>query len=171
MAILVYLFDCMTLLSRSFLSRITAVARCGLLYRRNSVVCLSVCLSVTKAVEPSERIEMAFGFGMCTQVGPMNHILDGSRSPLAKRQFWGWKGDGQDKPGHVRWSIYPKRLSRGQRQYSADADWDVLDVVHIGATWRIRLDRPCEAAIWRHVKILWPLLLCLFFLPNSVSWP
>jgi len=28
-----------------------------------------------------------------------------------------------------------------------DADYDVLDGVHIGATWRIRLNYPCVAAL------------------------
>jgi len=28
--------------------------------------------------------------------------------------------------------------------------------VHIGATWRIRLNRPCAAAMWPCVKLLWP---------------
>jgi len=27
------------------------------------------------------------------------------------------------------------------------ADWGVLDRVHIGAAWRIRLSRPCAAAM------------------------
>jgi len=62
-------------------------------------------------------------------------------------------------PGHVRWSIYSKRLSRGQHRYGADADWGVLDGVHIGATWRIRLNRPCAPAMRPYVKLLWPLVL------------
>jgi len=38
-------------------------------------------------------------------------------------------------PGHVRRSIYSKRLSRGQHRYGADTDWGVglLDEVHIVA--------------------------------------
>jgi len=28
--------------------------------------------------------------------------------------------------------------------------------VHIGATWRIRLNRLCAAAMWPYVKLLWP---------------
>ena len=35
---------------------------------------------------------------------------------------------------YVRWSIYSKRFSRGKHRYAADADWGVVDGVHIGAT-------------------------------------
>jgi len=38
------------------------------------------------------------------------------------------------------------------------ADWGVLDRVHIGATWRIRLNRPCAAAMRPYAKLLWPLV-------------
>ena len=31
--------------------------------------------------------------------------------------------------------------------------------VHIGATWRIRLNRPCAAAMRPYVKLLWPLVV------------
>jgi len=31
--------------------------------------------------------------------------------------------------------------------------------VHIGATWRIRLNRPCAAAMRPYVKLLWPLVI------------
>jgi len=30
--------------------------------------------------------------------------------------------------------------------------------VHIGATWRIRLNCPCAAAMRPYVKLLWPLV-------------
>jgi len=53
--------------------------------------------------------------------------------------------------------------------------------VHIGATWRIRLNCPCAAAMRPYVKLLWPLVsLCLpflfpflfsfFFLPLLISY-
>ena len=35
----------------------------------------------------------------------------------------------------------------------------LLDGVHIDATWQIRLNRPCAAAMRPYVKILWPLLI------------
>jgi len=37
--------------------------------------------------------------------------------------------------------------------------------VHIGGTWRIRLNRPCAVAMRPYVKLLWPLVcLCVPFL-------
>ena len=32
---------------------------------------------------------------------------------------------------------------------------------HIGATWRIRLNRPCAAAMWPYVKLLWPVVVII----------
>jgi len=34
--------------------------------------------------------------------------------------------------------------------------------MHIGATWRIRLNRPCAAAMRPYVKLLWPLVICYY---------
>jgi len=67
-----------------------------------------------------------------------------------KQQYWLQKQAG---PGHA-W-ICPvadilratNRSHRGQNWYSVDADWGVLDGVHIGATWRMRLNRPCVAVM------------------------
>jgi len=42
----------------------------------------------------------------------------------------------------------PQAADRGQHRYGADADWGVLDGVHIGATWPIHLNRPCAAVMW-----------------------
>jgi len=61
--------------------------------------------------------------------------------------------------GHVRRSIYSKQLSKGQNRYGAVVDLAVLDGVHIGATWRIRLSRPYAAAMRPYVKLLRPLVL------------
>jgi len=35
----------------------------------------------------------------------------------------------------------------------------VLHGVHIGATWRIRLNHPCTATVWPYVKLLYHLLI------------
>jgi len=32
--------------------------------------------------------------------------------------------------------------------------WLSIYGVHIGATWQIRLNRPCAAAMWPYVKLL-----------------
>jgi len=36
--------------------------------------------------------------------------------------------------------------------------WLSIYVVHIGATWRIQLNRPCAAAMWPYVKLLSPVV-------------
>jgi len=52
----------------------------GYVYRRNSAVRLSVCLSVClSALQNGEPIEMLFG--TLIRVGPENHELDGSPDP------------------------------------------------------------------------------------------
>ena len=49
----------------------------------------------------------------------------------------------------------------GQNHYIVDADWDVLDGVQMGATWRIRLNRPCAAAMGSYVRLLSPVYIFL----------
>jgi len=46
---------------------------------------------------------------------------------------------------------YSKRLNRGQNRHGANADWGYCEV-HVNVTWRIRLNRPCAAAIRLYVK-------------------
>jgi len=41
-------------------------------------------------------------------------------------------------------------------RYDADADG-----AHIGATWRLQLNRPCAAAMRPYVRLLWPPVYCL----------
>ena len=57
-----------------------------------------------------------------------------------------------------------------------DAVWDVDSGGHkeactrgvdIGATWRIRLKRPCAAVMRLHFKLLWPLVLSCRCWPTS----
>jgi len=36
--------------------------------------------------------------------------------------------------------------------------WLSIYGVHIGATWRMRLNRPCAVAVFPYVKLLWPLV-------------
>ena len=54
-----------------------------------------------------------------------------------------------------------RSLTRVGPRKHADADWCALRGVHvhIGATWRIRLNRPRAAAMRPYVKLLWPLVL------------
>jgi len=80
----------------------------------------------------------------------------GSRSPHMKGNFEGEKWPAQDMPGHALWLIYLKQLGRWQDHYDANADWSILGVVHIGATWLIQLNPPCLAAMqpYQYVKLL-----------------
>jgi len=123
-----------------FLRRIAALALdAAYCYRRSSVVRLSVCLSVT-TVSPAKAAE------------PIVRDIDsdGPKEPLDWVQIptreWAilWTKKVRDMPGHVWRSIYSKRLNRGQHRYGADDDLGLLDVVHIVATGRIRLNRPCR---------------------------
>jgi len=41
----------------------------------------------------------------------------------------------------------------------ASTFWLFIYGVHIGATGRIRLNRPCAAAMRPYVKLLWPLVI------------
>jgi len=105
-------------------------------------------MSPAKTAEP---IEMPFG--MWTRVGPRNHVLDGLQVRTCEWQFCGRKWAGT---GHARaHPICSKQLSRGQIQYGADADWDALDGMHVGAIWQIRLNRPCATAMRSYVKLRW----------------
>jgi len=63
-------------------------------------------------------------------------------------------GPGHAFPGHVRQSIYSKRLSRGRPVPVLVTIGGIVDGVHIGATWRIRFNRPCAAAMRPYVKLL-----------------
>jgi len=58
--------------------------------------------------------------------------------------FEGEMGPSQDIPGHVRQSIYSKRLSRGQNRYGADAD---LGVLNSGTHW-CNLANTMEQSVW-----------------------
>ena len=82
-----------------------------------------------------------------------------SRSPQANGAIlWAkWAG-----PGHVWRSIYSKLLSRAVPVLGG-CRWGM----HIGVTWRIRLNRPCAAAMRLYIKLLWPLVLSSF--SNAVT--
>jgi len=73
-------------------------------------------------------------------VGPWNQVLDGGRDTTRS----GAKVD---------------ILSGGRT--GANADWGLLDGVHIGATWQIRLNCLCAAVMLPYVKLFDHLLLLL----------
>jgi len=47
--------------------------------------------------------------------------------------------------------------------------WLSIYRVHIGTTWRIRLNRPCASAMRSYVNLLWPLVYILKLRTLSVS--
>jgi len=71
----------------TFFLRYRLDAACYRYYRPSSVVCRSVCLSVTvvSPAQTAEPIEMPFG--LRTWVGPGNQVLDGVQIPHEKGRF------------------------------------------------------------------------------------
>jgi len=89
---------------------------------------------------------MVIPFGIWAEVGPRNQVSDGDPDfHTWNGNFEGTKGLGKEIPGHVQWSICSERLRKELQQFGADAGWG--DGVHIGATWRIWLNRPCAASV------------------------
>jgi len=58
----------------------------------------------------------------------------------------------------IRWrhSRFPVSKGRCHRNHF----WLTIYGVHIGAIWRIRVNRPCAATMRPYVKLLWPLVNC-----------
>jgi len=86
-------------------------------YRLSSVVCRSVCGSVCWSVilvnpaKTAKPIEMPFG--LMTQVGPGNRVLDGGPDPpMGRGNFEGGKGRPIVKYRHTLWSSVQKRLNQ-----------------------------------------------------------
>jgi len=142
--------------------------------------CAIVCLCCSIATDESQSVQSwamqkwlnwsrcHLGCGLRWAQGSMHWWV--SRSPHMKGNFEGKNGPAQNMPGHVWWLIYSKWLSRGQKRYGADSNWSVLDGVPIGATWWIRLNRPCVAAMQSYGKLLWPLIF-LFIIEGDTIWP
>jgi len=105
----------------------------------------SVCRSVTIASPAKTAEPIKMPFLMKTHVWTQGTVCwMGVQIPSYKGGNFG--GRAQHVPGHIRRSKYSKWLGRGQHRYGADADWDVLDGVHVGATWRIQLNCPRASA-------------------------
>jgi len=62
-------------------------------------------------------------------LGPQRQTFEGVQIPTREGAILRAESD---QPRHARQLIYSQRLSRGQHRYSADADLDVLDGVHMG---------------------------------------
>jgi len=124
-------------------------------YRRSSAVCLSVCLSTNASpAKTADSITMAFGIR--TRMVPRKHVLGGVHIPTPEGAILIWRPKPRTRPKMSGGRYTQRNSTSGQHRYGADADWGVLDRVHIGAIWRIRLrlDRPCAAAMRPYVKLL-----------------
>jgi len=82
------------------------------------------------------RIAMKFGMTTC---------FDPLKPSDGQKLIFNNHDGGQPMPGQVR----GRHTQTGQNQYVADADG-----VYIGATWRIRLNRSCAAAMRPYVKLI-----------------
>ena len=91
-------------------------------------LCVSLSVTAVSHTKTVELIEMLFG--IWTRVGPKNRALDGVHIPISEGAILRVKIGPPKTCGHVWWSVYSKRLSRGQHWYIADPDLGVLD-----ATW------------------------------------
>jgi len=60
---------------------------------------------------------------------------------------------GRDRPSPAVDIGLFKATQLRQHRYGADADWSVLDGVHISATWQTRLNRLCDVAMRFYVKL------------------
>ena len=126
-------------------------------------------------------------FGLWARMGPRNHVLDGVQRcggtlpwqpilglillltgfvwTIATRQLvtegFEWSAD------RCRYRRYPVPKGRCHGNYF----WLSIYGVHIGATWRIRLNRACAAAMWPYVKLLWSLVIIIIVIrpPHSSS--
>jgi len=77
------------------LGRTAVLSRCAYCYRRNSVVCLSVCLSEcpSRSWAPQKRLNRSSVIWGVYSGGPKEPCIKwGSRSFHGKRQFWGKSG-------------------------------------------------------------------------------
>ena len=80
--------------------------------------------------------------------------------PHAKEQFW---GEGQARTcSDMSGNWYTQSESTGEEPVLRGCWLGCTGWGHIGATWRIRLNRPCAAVLRPHVKLLRPVILLWF---------
>jgi len=97
-------------------------------------------------------------FGLWAQIGQRNHVLDGSPDALMGRSNF-------EEDGAAYCKVYelsavscaktaePIKMPFGLRILVGPRSMCYTEV-NIGATWRIRLNRPCAAAMRPFVKLL-----------------
>jgi len=107
-------------------------------------------VSCAKTAEP---VEMPFWLWI--RLGPRKHRLHGVKIPMQRGNFRGKYMSGHDRR-HCRQLCKNGRRDRDAiwvadsgRPQEVCVTWG-----HIGATWRIRLNRPCAAAMRPYVKLL-----------------
>jgi len=117
------------------------------------MVCWSVCLSVGRHDhEPckngwTDRDPNQPSFALRDPLGPWKRVRWRSRSPYMNVQLSEEKlvGRGHSQT-HLTIDVL-KANQQGQHWCDKDANWGVLDGVHIGATWQIQLNLLCAAAM------------------------
>jgi len=154
------------------------------------VVCRSVCLSHYS--EPckngSTDGDAVWIVNLWAWMGPKNQVLDGSLEVLrdvamatnsgTKIAITGFvrtiatrrlvmEGGLSGRPTECRYCRYLAHSGRCHGNHF----WLSVYGVHIGATWRIRLNRPCVAAVRPCVKLLWPLVIYSDWQLNFLSLP
>jgi len=141
------------------------LARCGL------GVVWSVSLSVSHdRAKTAELIVMLFG--ILTQVGPRNHVLDGGQDfhPHVKWQFWGQKGAGR---GHARTCTAVDILTpTQQRTAPVRCRWRLryTRCGLVGATPQMRLNCACAcaSAMQPYVDLLLQLVIIVYGIMDFV---
>jgi len=118
-------------------------------------VCLSVGLSVCHDREPYKMAEpIVMLFGMLTRVGPRNHVFDGGPDPhMGRGNFEGVKGPTRTCPD-MSGDRYTESDSAGGSTGMVQMPTGVTRWRCTLTTWRIRLNRPCAAAMRPYVKLL-----------------
>jgi len=123
-------------------------------------------------------------FWLRARMGRRNHVLDGGPAVLMDvAMATSFLGLNLLLTGFVwtiaTWQLVMKGVWVVGRQNADTADtlrvrnvamatifWLSIYGMHIGATWCIRLNRPCSAAMRPYVKLLWPLVRIWDFIPK-----
>ena len=146
---------------------------------RAALVCLSVCHTSEPCKNGWTDQDAVWVVGLD---GPKELCIGkGVQIPHGKGQFWEGKGRPVLKyRDTLRWAVQ-KGWTDGDAAWVVDSNgpkescvrrspevlrdvamatifWLSVYGEHIGATWRIRLNRSCMAAMWPYVKLLWPLV-------------
>ena len=118
--------------------------------------------SVVMCAKMAEPIKMPFG--LWTPVGPRKHVLNGAQIShvegqlLGDRTLPGMPVDTATSCAKMAEPInlpFGLRTRVGRRKHEFNRIHQVAPMGgHINATWRIRLNRPSESAMWPYVKLL-----------------